>query len=216
MSKKAFLIIGYVSGVLGVVLLLLFLIPFIEYSIYAKQKFPVLISPLSQVEPLNTSSDLSQAQNWFPDANNNDFASTQTVDYFMTIPKLKITNAKVIINSNDLSKSLIHFPKTGLPGKIGNAVVFGHSVLPVFFNSKNYMTIFSTLQRLDPQDEIFVDYDGIKYTYVVESMFEVLPTDVQILDQEMNGSYLSLVTCSPPGHPGKPRRLIVRARLKSV
>ena len=44
-------------------------------------------------------------------------------------------------------------------------------------------------------------------------MFEVKPTDIQILEQSTSESYITLVTCTPPGHPLKPRRLIVRAKL---
>ena len=47
-------------------------------------------------------------------------------------------------------------------------------------------------------------------------MFEVLPTDLQILEQNRVDSYLTLVTCTPPGDPRKPKRLIVRARLAPV
>jgi len=44
-------------------------------------------------------------------------------------------------------------------------------------------------------------------------MFEVLPTDIQVLDQDTTDSFLTLVTCVPPGDPRKPKRLIVRARV---
>jgi sortase A len=75
------------------------------------------------------------------------------------------------------------------------------------------MAIFSTLHTLTKDDTVIVNYDGITYTYKVESKFEVKPTDLQILEQSRASSYLTLVTCSPPGHPLKPKRLIVRAKL---
>ena len=58
-----------------------------------------------------------------------------------------------------------------------------------------------------------MDYDGISYKYRVETMFEVLPTDIQVLDQDTTDSFLTLVTCVPPGDPRKQKRLIVRARI---
>jgi sortase A len=100
-----------------------------------------------------------------------------------------------------------------MPGKIGNAVVFGHSILPQFYDPQDYMAIFSTLPTLRKGDEIKVRYDGIGYVFKVEDMFEVRPEDIQVLDQNDNDSYLSLITCTPPGHPLKPKRLIVRAKL---
>jgi sortase A len=92
-------------------------------------------------------------------------------------------------------------------------VVFGHSILPQFFDPKNYMSIFSTLPTIKQGDEILVYFDGITYKYIVRDMFEVRPDDIQILEQNTSGSYLTLVTCTPPGHPLKPKRLIVRAKL---
>lgn len=112
-----------------------------------------------------------------------------------------------------MSESLIHYPGTALPGKRGNAVIFGHSSLPILFSPTNYDTIFSTLPTLSPGDEIFVSYDGITYRYIIENMFEVLPTDLEVLAQNTSDSFISLITCVPPGHPLRPRRLIVRARI---
>ena len=100
-----------------------------------------------------------------------------------------------------------------MPGKNGNSVIFGHSILPLFFDPENYLSIFSTLDKLNKGDEVYIDYDGISYIYKVEDLFEVKPTDIQILGQDSNGSFITLVTCTPMGDPRKPKRLIVRARL---
>jgi len=130
--------------------------------------------------------------------------------YTLSIPKLKIFDAKVRVGL-ELKESLAQYPGTAIPGKLGNTVIFGHSVLPIFFNPKNYLTIFSTLPTLQPKDEIYINFNQIKYKYVVEQMIEVTPDDVSILAQRYDDSYLSLITCVPPGTYLK--RLIVRARL---
>ncbi|MFC1649665.1 sortase, partial [Patescibacteria group bacterium] len=122
-------------------------------------------------------------------------------------------NATVTYGGDDLVESLIQYPGTAPPGKIGNSVVFGHSVLPQFFNADDYLTIFSTLPEMEIGKFIFVEHQGVSYKYKVEDMFEVRPTDVHILTQDDSGSFLSLVTCTPPGDPFKPKRLVVRARL---
>jgi sortase A len=85
--------------------------------------------------------------------------------------------------------------------------------LPQFYNPEDYLAIFSTLPTLNKGDLIEINYDGISYEYEVEDMFEVLPTDIQVLEQNSGDSFLTLVTCVPPGHPLKPKRLIVRARI---
>jgi sortase A len=129
---------------------------------------------------------------------------------------LGIENAIVAVGGEDLSETLIQYPGTALPGNVGNAVIFGHSVLPQYFNSEDYLSIFSTLPEIDKNDLVYVYHEGVAYTYAVEDMFEVEPTDIQILDQHYSNSYLTLVTCTPPGHPLKPKRLIVRAKLIPV
>jgi len=160
------------------------------------------------------STDYSQLSNWFvADAINSNQPNLSTTinSYYLSIPKLKIDKAVVEIGSQDLKKSLIQYPQTALPGQVGNGVIFGHSVLPQFFNPTSYLTIFSTLYRLKIGDEILVDYDNIKYKYLVEEMYEVTPTDLSILEQRYDGRYFTLVTCSPPGT--YLRRLIIKARI---
>ena len=125
----------------------------------------------------------------------------------------KINRAVVAVGGEELSKSLIHYPGTAIPGKKGNAVIFGHSTLPQFFNPENYLSIFSTLPTLSRGDEISIDYDGVNFKYSVEDMIEILPTDIEVLAQNPSDAFLSLVTCVPPGHPLKPKRLVVRARI---
>lgn len=154
--------------------------------------------------------DLTKASNWFPKTGA-DFKVEDIYAYNLTIPKLGVKDAQVVVAGEDLKKSLIQFPGTAVPGRYGNTVVFGHSVLPQFFNPKNYMTIFSTLPTLRPKDEIIVDYNTVQYKYQVEQMIEVFPNDVSILAQRYDDSYLTLITCVPPGTYLK--RLIVRARL---
>jgi len=139
-------------------------------------------------------------------------------DYFyLTIPKLKIKDALVETEAKTLNPddSLGHYPGTSLPGENGNSFIFGHSVLPWFFNSNNYKTIFSTLGKLEPGDEFYINYNNSEYTYVVESTEELSPDDVDplatIKPKYLNESTVVLMTCSPPGT--KLRRLLVNAIL---
>jgi len=133
--------------------------------------------------------------------------------YAVSIPKLHIEKATVIIGGSDLSQSLIHYGGTWLPGDYGNAVIFGHSTLPQFFNPKSYLSIFSRLPELKKNDEIEVYYDGIAYLYRVVDLVEVDPDNLNVLEQRWGDAFLSLVTCVPPGDPRKPRRLVVRAKV---
>lgn len=136
----------------------------------------------------------------------------------LTIPKLSIKDAVVDTNSTNLSPdtALGHYKGTALPGEKGNTFIYGHSVLPMFFNPKNYKTIFSTLGDLNVGDEILVNYNNTKLTYKVESKIQLNPADVNPLAEfkpsYLNESTLELMTCWPAGT--KARRLIIRAVLE--
>ncbi len=222
-DKKLLKIFTFVIGLSGLFMIFLVLQPIISYEITARKKFPTLISPIVEGGDKNLKTyleknpDLKKANNWFvgDSVNDDNITSEKKFFYNISIPKLKIDKALVSMGGEDLSKSLIQYPGTAIPGQVGNSVIFGHSVLPIFFNPKNYLSIFSTLPRIDIGNEIMVEYDNVNYKFVTESVFEVLPTDIQILEQNSSGSYITLVTCTPPGHPLKPKRLIVRAKLNS-
>ena len=124
---------------------------------------------------------------------------------------MRIENALVRSDSLDLSQSLIHYPDTAKPGQLGSGVIFGHSILPQFYNPKNYMSIFSLLPTLQSGDLIYVAYDQVTYTYQVSDKVEVYPSDLSPLQQQFDDRRLKLVTCVPPGL--KARRLVVTATL---
>lgn len=218
-KRKIIKISALISGISGLIILIASVWPIVEYQLTKARSYATLLSPLSIQSKLDSSlqsNDLTKASNWFPEASKNkNFDSSKVLFYSISIPKLKIENAVVSIGGEDLSKSLIQYPGTALPGRNGNAVIFGHSILPIFYNPKNYMAIFSTIPTLKKGDEIFVNFDGISYIYEVEELFEIFPTDIQILQQDTTDSFLTLVTCVPPGDPRNLKRLIVRARVVS-
>src|SRR4030042_4935805 len=204
-------------GLTGLGIIIFVTVPIISYEITSRQKYPKLISPIPS-ESINEAltRDYKNPQNWFTKKVEEKKTETEVTSYLISVPRLKIKDAEVMVGGEDLSKSLIQIPGTGEPGKVGNAVIFGHSVLPVFFNPSNYLTIFSTLPKMQKNDEMSVNYHGLTYKYKVTDLFEVSPDDIQILEQNTDTSYLTLVTCVPPGHPLKPRRLIIRAKIQPV
>lgn len=215
-QKLIFRICAIIMAISGLVIIFSSIYPIVSYQWEADQRYPTLISPLVDEETGSfkfSNVDYTKASNWFESEQNSNFTPSQISFFTITIPKLKIDNATVAIGGEDLSKNLIQFPGTALPGKIGNSVIIGHSILPQFFDPENYLSIFSTLPRIRKNDEVYINYDGITYKYLVEDMFEVKPDDIQIMEQNSYRPYISLVTCTPPGHPLKPKRLVVRAGL---
>ncbi|MCL4353422.1 sortase [Patescibacteria group bacterium] len=123
-------------------------------------------------------------------------------------------DAVVSTRDYDLDKHLVDYGGTAIPPNAGNAVIFGHSTLPQLFNPKNYRAIFATAYKLNIGDKIFVKAAGITYKYVIDNITVVNPTDTSIFNQNVNGSFITLVTCTPPGTTWK--RLVIKAQLKKI
>ncbi|MBI3559273.1 sortase [Candidatus Gottesmanbacteria bacterium] len=207
--STAFLVLGLVilgQAVLPVAFWYFFNMPEISGKI---------ISPLaSTFPPLVAAAEVDSYKpaNWFatavPVSQNN-----QLKTYTLTISKLDIDAATVEFGG-DLKKSLVAWPTSPPPGTYGNNIIFGHSELPQFSNSKSYSGIFTFLMNLNKGDEIFVDYDGVRYKYVVVDKKVVDPTDLSVLEQRFDAGYLTLITCVPPGTLWK--RGIIKAKLASL
>ncbi len=163
---------------------------------------------LLQPTIINEELDYTNLANWFDSAVVSGLQASGEevgeIEYTLDIPKLNINNANVKIGGTDLNKSLIAYPGTAKPGELGAPVIFGHSVLRQFYNPseknpRRYNSIFSTIMTLEPGDKIYVTYDGVKYTYVVQEKSEVKPEDVYILNQDYSSRRIKIVTCVPEG-----------------
>ncbi len=178
------------------------------YQSKADDNNPVLINGL----------DYTKASSWFPGSVQNEFfTSKKNPDddspdtYTLSIPSLGIFDAVVALGDEDLTKQLVQYPETALPGQIGSPVIFGHSTLPQFFDPKKYTTIFSTLPKVKVGSDIFVTYDGVEYTYRITKTLEVKPNELWVLRQDYSEKTLKVITCVPPGTTL--RRLVVEGTL---
>lgn len=106
-----------------------------------------------------------------------------------------------------LQNGTVHYPNTTRPGEGGNTVIFGHSS-GQWWAPGNYKFVFTLLEKLEPNDKIFIDYDGVRYMYLVSKKYIVTPDDVSVL-QPTTDSRLTLITCTPVGSNAK--RLIIEA-----
>ena len=149
---------------------------------------------------------------------NKDFnQETDTIPeyFYITIPKLKIENALVKSEFDGPSPDnfIGHYKGSALPGEPGDSFIYGHSVLPWFFNPKNYKTIFSTLGNLEIGDRFTIKYNQREINYKVEDKVVLSPKEVNPLKNwkpaYLNQSTVSLMTCWPAGT--KTNRLIIRA-----
>jgi len=209
---------SYVFILSGMGILVWTLWPIISFTTLKEDALAKTVSPVSDtvyaaentLPAIIDTTNYEDPNSWYPTKPQKKITAAVN-SYALTIPKLKIQNATVMIAGDDLAESLVHYGGTPMPGQYGNTVIFGHSTLPQFYNPTNYKTIFSLLPTLQVGDTVIVSYDGITYTYRVYSMIVVEPTDLSPLEQKFDDSYMTLVTCVPPGTYWK--RLNVKLRL---
>lgn len=117
----------------------------------------------------------------------------------------KSTNSDVL--NSALTKGVVHYPGSALPGESGNIFLFGHSTsLPVVKN-KAY-TSFNNLSKLKKGDIARVRYGGREYWYKVTSVAEKKDSEALIYFDSPK-RMLTLSTCNVLG--AKEDRFIVEA-----
>lgn len=228
-SPKVVTFISYGSMILGSFFLFWAFYPVIFFEVYSRLFIKnKIFSPIprsqivSSLEVANSIlgtyniyssnlADYTKAGIWFPSKPQLKTHQLRIKEYTLSIPKLNIKEAKVVLGGEDLSKSLIHYLPQSLPGEYGNVTIFGHSTLPQLYNVNDYKTIFTYLPSLEKGDKIYIKMEEAVYEYEVYDMFVIKPDEVSVLDQRYDHSYLTLITCVPPGTYWE--RLVVRARL---
>jgi sortase A len=102
----------------------------------------------------------------------------------------------------DLTKGVVHYPGTALPGEKGTVYISGHSS-DYFWKTHPYKQVFAKINVLQPGDDIFVDIygkDGKTYTYRYQvSEKNVFKPDDQSQFIDNSQYKLNLSTCWPIG-----------------
>lgn len=229
--KKIFKFFSLGVGILGFISLIYIFFPLLSWQIYFAPVFAEqnIASPIPKTEIVTQLSikslasyaannfsgiDYSNADNWFPSFRPVQKGTPRISSYKITIPKLNINSAEVSTIDHDLDKHLVNYIGTAVPPDNGNAVIYGHSTIPQLFSAKDYKKIFATLHTLKVGDEFTVNVQNIIYSYKIFNIIIVDPSDTSIFTQSYDNSYITLVTCTPPGTTWK--RLIVKAKLQKI
>lgn len=219
---------GILMLISGIGLLSYYAIPIIAWQITTKSIFARAASPVPKpfiltpetiyaIEKEQSVKVLSNNTNSF----NNEwlkaygFKEQKTPEiayYSISIPKLNITHAIVSTIDFDVSKHLVQYWGTPIPPNPGNTVIFGHSSLPHFFEKNNYKTIFTKAHDLAPGDSIKIHRGEKTYSYKIIRTHITEADDLTVLSQDSTSTYLTIITCTPPGTIWK--RLIIKARLE--
>lgn len=228
--RKRKKVLGIISIILGIITLLYFFFPVLSYHLYLSSAFVEndIQAPLPQRFVLgegssmrglfasgisNMTANFADARNWFPNVRKDKKVLKRVAEYQLSIPSQNISHMKVSAVDFDLSKHLVqYFSTSKSPTENGTSVIFGHSTLPQWFDPTNYMAIFAHLHLLKDGDEILITVGDQDYRYKVFSKAILDSNDPNIFSQAFDNSYITFVTCTPPGTTWK--RLVVRASLQ--
>lgn len=118
---------------------------------------------------------------------------------FLRIPRLgKGYSVPVVqgVGLDDLARGIGHYPDTARAGQVGNFAVAGHRAT----NGEP----FAHLDRMRPGDVVVAETRRRWFTYVVDEIRIVDPTDVWVIDPvpgdpgaEPTEALLTLTTCNP-------------------
>jgi sortase A len=226
--RKFFRFFGLGLSICGFIFGLYFFFPLISWEVYLRPVFATqaFASPIPKtsiitsatiqsllVNTENSIMNFNNSSDWLPKTYKQVQINTQVSSYQISIPALTIQDAEVSTVDTDLDVHLVHFPGTAVPPDKGTAAIFGHSTLPQWFDPTNYKTIFATALNLQIGDTIVVSTDNTLYTYKIYDITIVDPDDTSYLTQQYDGSYLDIVTCTPPGTTWK--RLVIKSKLET-
>jgi LPXTG-site transpeptidase (sortase) family protein len=199
----------------GIFLLLQVALPLISFKVWEIKNLKaenMLVSPQNSSETDVLGISIETGDGNFPAIISN-VTRREAAPYsffHLSVPRLGIDSTQVLVDSNELSKGLVHLPGSALPGERGNIFISGHSRLPQF-SSKNEKAFFANLTDLKKGDEIKVSAESGQFKFQVIGMKVVDPKDLSVIaPPDTQHRYITLMTCVPPGLNTK--RLVVLAK----
>lgn len=201
-------IIRLVKNILLVVLLILFVL------VYA----PLLVQEATfKMRPSEYYTLSDGPQNEILNVNPDKILKPTDTDFGIVIPKIN-ANASIIkdINASNhaeyqqaLSKGIAQALGSALPNQAGSMFLFSHAG-GNFWQSSRYNSIFYLLNKLQPEDKVYVYFKAQKYTYAVTKTSIVNPSEVDFDFKAYPPNSLVLMTAWPPGTTFK--RVVVEAQ----
>src|SRR5690606_32020196 len=148
--KKNIRMLAFALMTGGMLFLSYFFLPVVSYQLFLSRAFasdietPIPKSMVGKDEGVmslisqgmqSKSTDYRDARNWYPQVQHVEVEAKEAVsEYTLSIPKLKIDNAKVSRVDYDLSQQLVHYYGPPNPIEKGTSVIYGHSTLPSWFD----------------------------------------------------------------------------------
>ena len=123
----------------------------------------------------------------------------------ISIPKINLEKSLYNIDSTENN---VKYNVEILKGSTMPNELYSHLFLASHSGS-NYNAYFNNLSKLELNDEIYLLFNGVKYTYEVNSIFEVEKDGKIEINDTNNVKMLTLITC----HIGTNKQIVVNSYL---
>lgn len=216
--RKISLLIANIFIVLGIVLILISLAPFIggEVLFYVRelksQEFT--ISPSGKTVEDSPFARLISTKPIKLEPKDKNFGLViERIGVNVPVVKdVSVGNKEAYMKA--LEKGVAHASISDYPSKEpGNVYIFAHASLN-FWRLGKYATVFNLLRHLRVEDTIHVFYEGEDYVYKVINSEKYEGFDTYPITRPVLEPLLTLQTCDPPGTTLN--RLVVTAKLVEV
>lgn len=118
--------------------------------------------------------------------------STFWVDYkaILEIPKINLKKGMIESTKNfsSINYAISIDKSSNYPDEEGNFILYAHSG-----NSK--IAYFRNLNKLNVNDEVFVYYEGLKYSYQIINKYEIEKTGKMEVIRDSKRKLITMVTC---------------------
>lgn len=125
---------------------------------------------------------------------------------------LPLATARTLENSDILQAlqvGVVRYPNGVEPGAQGVVAVAGHSTGEPW--KGRYRFAFLNARKLQAGDSVFLDHQGVRYTYRVTGQRRIRPQETPLLESAADRAKLTLITCWPLWTTSE--RLLVDAEL---
>lgn len=198
--KKIFLVISVLIIFMGASMLI--------YNQYQDKKYQDTDNELLQefFEDFdNSNEEISQVEEPKVEQQVQDTTSYLAV---IEIPNISLYTGVVMSNSSytTMNRNVSIYPSSDMPNvDNGNFILFAH-------NGNSRVSYFRNIHRLKNNDEIYIYYNNVKYTYRIIKNYEVAMTDSTPLNKMKDKSIITLITCKSGNN--KYRTVIVGEMVK--
>ena len=206
MKRNVKIIIGVITCVIGLSFLLSNYYLSLKHEVfddmnklYYEQKVAINDAPIEVVDEENnemnseieTNEETENEEPVVQEPTNDVSVTVESYIGYLNIPKIDLNRGFYSISSsqNNVNKNIYVHPASTFPSDSNNLILAAHS-------GTSSISYFKNLYKLELEDDIYLEYNSIKYHYKIKDIYNVSKNGSVGLRINKNVSTLTLITCT--------------------